>query len=130
MFNIGDRVRRVQRSTMPDAHELIGDVGTVTDVDSRYVHVKIDKNGQTDQVYLSRFELIKSNNKIMSLIEKAKLAFKSEPEKSFIKVGVMDSNENLTIDGKELLLTYLLEKNKDDFKTTVVDPILAEQEKE
>lgn len=64
----------------------------------------------------------------MNLIEKAKLAFKGEPEKTFIKAGVMDSNENLTADGQALFLTYLLKKNGDDFKTTVIDPILADEE--
>ncbi len=65
----------------------------------------------------------------MNLIEKAKLAFKGEPEKSFIKAGVMDSNENLTNEGQSLFLTYLLKKNGEDFKTTVIDPILAEDAK-
>lgn len=71
-----------------------------------------------------------TSSKIMSLIEKAKLTFKKEPERSFIKVGVMDASENLTSEGKDLLLAFLLEKNKDDFKKEVVDPILADIEKE
>ncbi len=77
-------------------------------------------------------DLVESKSPItnMSLLEKAKLAFKSEPEKSFIKVGVMDSQENLTTEGTALLLQFLLEKNKDVFKTEIVDPILKEIEDE
>lgn len=71
---------------------------------------------------------LKTTNTNMNLIEKAKLAFKGEPEKSFIKVGVMESDESLTEEGQELFLTYLLKKHGDDFKTTVVDPILKEAE--
>ena len=67
--------------------------------------------------------------KSMNLTEKFALAFKGEPEKSFIKAGVMKSDETLTEDGKQLFMTYLLRQHGDDFKKTVVDPILAEEEK-
>lgn len=63
----------------------------------------------------------------MNLKEKFALVFKGEPEKSFIKAAVMNSDESLTSDGQSLFLSYLLKKNGDDFKTTVIDPILAEE---
>lgn len=72
--------------------------------------------------------LPKSKTFSMNLKEKFALVFKGEPEKSFIKAGVMNSDESLTTDGKELFLSYLLKKNGDDFKATVVDPILAEKD--
>lgn len=97
------------------------------------VDVRIEDSGYietgNDVENLELIAPLKTTNNMASLIDQAKLAFKSEPEKSFIKIGVMDSNENLTPDGKELLLQYLLEMNKDDFKTTIVDPILAADEK-
>lgn len=65
----------------------------------------------------------------MNLAEKFALVFKGEPEKSFIKAGIMNSDESLTSDGQSLFLSYLLKKNEDDFKTIVVDPILAESDK-
>lgn len=75
---------------------------------------------------ITDWSLIKSNSNAMtSLKEKFALAFKGEPEKSFIKAGVMNTDESLTTDGKEIFLAYLLKKNGDDFKTTVIDPILA-----
>lgn len=66
----------------------------------------------------------------MNLVEKFALAFKTEPEKSFIKAGIMNPDSSMTDDGKELFMTYLLKKNGGDFKTTVVDPILAEDAKQ
>lgn len=129
-FKNGDRVERLNGKNGPFAVDMTGTVVAINSDGS--VDVQVDHlggrivNGNDS----TNLKLIKSNNVTnnMNLIEKAKLAFKSEPEKSFIKAGVMDSNENLTFDGKELFLTYLLQKNKDDFKTTVIDPILAEDE--
>ncbi len=72
----------------------------------------------------------KSEKTVMSsLIEKAKLAFKGEPEKSFIKAGVMEADETLTEEGTELFLTFLLKKHGTEFKAEVIDPILAEEAK-
>ncbi len=70
--------------------------------------------------------------KNMSLIDKASLFFKGEPEKSFIKAGVLDSSEMPTADGIKLFVAWSL-KQKDVgnlFKTDVIDPILADDKKE
>lgn len=71
-----------------------------------------------------------TNNSIINLIQKAKLALKGEPEKTFIKAGVMDSDENLTAEGQTLFLTYLLKEKAADFKAAVIDPILADKDAE
>ncbi len=75
----------------------------------------------------------RSINKInagnMTLKEKFALAFKSEPEKSFIKAGIMNSDESLTSEGRELWTAWLVRKFGAEFKTDVVDPILAEDAK-
>lgn len=63
-----------------------------------------------------------------NLIEKFKFLTKSEPEKSFIKAGIIDANGNLTTDGQALLIQYLLEKTKDDFNKDVVQPLLKDSE--
>lgn len=70
--------------------------------------------------------------KNMNIIEKAVIAFKSEPEKSFIKAGIIDSSGMPTTDGIKLVVGFLL-KDKDfapKFKTDMVDAILAEVETE
>lgn len=69
----------------------------------------------------------KTNKSLMSqLTEKFILAITSEPEKSFRKAGITNGDGLLTEEGTAIFLAYLLNKNADDFKTTVVDPILAE----
>lgn len=70
-----------------------------------------------------------SNKKTnMGLIDKMALVFKGEPEKSFIKAGVMNTDETLTKEGEAVFLAYLLKANGADFKTKVVDPILADED--
>lgn len=65
---------------------------------------------------------------IMSIISKARMLFKLEPEKTFIKAGIMDQNGNLTDDGKTLFIEFLLNKYGPEFKTEVADKIVAEDE--
>lgn len=75
-------------------------------------------------------ELISKSTKNMNLIEKFKLASKTEPEKTFIKAGVMTMDGELTPEGKGLWAAFLVKKFGEEFKTNVVDPILAEMEAE
>jgi len=72
-----------------------------------------------------------NNNKTIMTSLKAiwKSINQSEPEKTFIKAGIMDESEELTTDGKDLFIKFLFDKNVADFKKEVVDPIVAEQEK-
>ena len=71
-----------------------------------------------------------NTTKNMNLKQKFALVFKGEPERSFIKAGVMNTDESLTSDGIELVMRFVLSKFKDDFKKEIVDPILAEDNKE
>lgn len=64
----------------------------------------------------------------MTLKERFQMLTKGEPEKSFIKAGIMDMSGSLTADGRELWTQWLVKKFGDDFKKEVVDPILAEEE--
>ncbi len=77
-------------------------------------------------------ELIKSVNTIkkMSLVSRFVGRFTPEPQKTFRKLQVTNSSDELTSDGTALLLNYLLTKHQDDFKTEVCDPLLKEQEEE
>lgn len=65
-----------------------------------------------------------------SLREKMALVFKGEPEKSFIKAGVMNTDETLTSDGQAVFMAWLLKENGTKFKSEVVDPILADMKKD
>lgn len=65
-----------------------------------------------------------NNKSIMStLYSKFRMGIKSEPEKSFIKKGIMNADESLTSAGTDLLLAFLISKFKDEFKKEVVDKI-------
>jgi hypothetical protein len=55
------------------------------------------------------------------------LAFKSEPDRSFRKAGITNGDDFLTDDGQKIFLSWLLKKHGDDFKTAVVDDLLAEE---
>lgn len=78
-------------------------------------------------VRLKDCEVINSSTNMSSLtlIEKIRLASKSEPEKSFIKAGVTNMDGTFTDQGKVAFFEYLLQANKDDFNTKVVQPILV-----
>lgn len=56
--------------------------------------------------------------------------FVKEPEKTFIKIGIMNEDRTLTSDGKDLYLNWEFEKNKDAFKKEVADPILEDMKKD
>jgi len=69
-----------------------------------------------------------NKNKSMNLKEKFILAITSEPKKSFRKAGITNGDDLLTEDGEKVFLTWLLEKNSDEFKKEVVDELLKEEE--
>lgn len=77
-------------------------------------------------------EFFNSNkNSIMTDVKQAfNQLFLKEPQKSFQKAGVTDGSNQLTSDGRDIFLAWLLEKHGDDFKKEVVDPILKSQEDE
>lgn len=64
-----------------------------------------------------------NNLKNMLLLEKLQLALKSEPEKSFIKLGILNAKEQLTEEGEKLLLNWLLKENMKKFNDEVVSVI-------
>ena len=75
------------------------------------------------------YEIINDKKSTMKNIKESfVLLLKSEPEKSFRKAGITDGDDLLTNDGQLVFLTWLLNKNKDVFKTEVVDGLLADKE--
>lgn len=72
--------------------------------------------------------LTKSTTFMSSLVQKFADLFIKEPQKSFRKSGVTDTNDQLTSDGKELLMNWLLAKHKDEFLKDVITPILEAEE--
>ena len=64
-----------------------------------------------------------------NLITTFKNITRTEPNKTFVKAGVMNEELALTSEGKELFIQFMFDKHADEFKKDVVDAILAEQEK-
>lgn len=82
------------------------------------------------QVVAENYKNYKNNKTIMSnLITTFKNITRSEPNKTFVKAGVMNEDLSLTSEGKELFIQFMFDKHATEFKTEVVDAILAEQEK-
>jgi hypothetical protein len=73
-------------------------------------------------------EIISSSSSDMTLQQKLVLAFKSEPEKSFIKAGITNIDGSFTSEGLQVFTAWLLKKYGNDFKAEVVDMLLAETE--
>ncbi len=129
-FKVGDRFKVVGGLTANTHCE--GDTGVVVKVHGNNKYdLKWDKDGTYTTYWTNDndMKLISSSN-MKTLKEKFALKFKKEPEKSFIKAGILDMNENLTEEGREVFESYLLKKFGEDFKTEVVDPILSEKDEE
>jgi len=147
-FKVGDRVRWLvkereegyfNKGWFPYLH-----LGKVIKYEQGRPYVRMDyfenhkKDGDSEPldslVEESEIELVEETltNKIktinMSLINTFKKLTRSEPEKTFVKAGVLNEELTLTEDGKELFLNYMFEKEKVEFKKEVVDAIVKENE--
>jgi hypothetical protein len=61
----------------------------------------------------------------MSLIQKFKQLVMSEPQKTFSKFGILDSEGDLTTEGRVLFTQFLLSKFGTEFKADVLDKMEA-----
>lgn len=66
----------------------------------------------------------------MSLITQFKQLFTTEPQKTFIKLGITTESGTLTDEGVALLIQHLFHKEQETFYTEVAKPLFDEQEKE
>lgn len=132
-FKVGDKVKII-RTTTNDSKPFFGE--TVIIEGFREFESSYDKIYYTFNDGLAVWEkdliLVKSvnnNNKIMNILETIKLTRKSEPEKTLVKAGLMNMDESLTSEGKEVLNDLILQDYKDKMKAQA-DIILAEQKVE
>lgn len=139
-FQVGDRVVRTKGSHYG---MFVGDEGTVTEVNdgshSFSVSVKMDKNGDiAPSCNAENLKLLSSVSNIknaltgkpimQNLVTTFKSLFVAEPQKTFQKAGIVDTNGDLTPDGTKVFLAWMLQTNGVAFKTAVADQIVAEQE--
>lgn len=130
-FNVGDKVRRLGAGGS-NGSVRPGDIVTIayyTGSGTLRVLEDTARVSHSEKYY----ELVESTSKntilMASLTSKFALAFKGEPEKSFIKAGVLDEKEQFTTEGRQVFEQWLLKKYGNDFKKEVIDPILAEDAK-
>lgn len=140
-FKVGDRFKVVGK--LSSNFDVEGQIGTVVRVnsgkknyqvrfdESSHIHANWSDDGDMQLLEYGDMQLIeRANNKSMNLQERVAIAFKGEPEKSFIKAGVMNIDGTLTVEGREVWTAFLVKKFGDEFKTTVIDPMLAEEKAE
>lgn len=111
--------------------------GKVEWIEGDYFVVSYTRSGSDTQLGFKRksLKLVQSNYKkaantpVKNMIDNLKTFFKNlgvtEPEKSRRAADITDDQGDLTSQGKDLFIAYLLTKNEADFDTTVVQPILA-----
>lgn len=125
---VGDRVRRFQGGQ--NGTMCVNGTGVVLSVSGNNPYSKIKVQSDADNVIIEHDRMnltkISSNNvkNMNTLTEKFALAFKKEPEKTFIKAGVMKADGTLTSEGNAIFIGYLLQKFGADFKKDVVDEIV------
>lgn len=127
-FKIGDTII-VKKQGVIRGSRPYGYVGKITSIDDNRVEddvIYFLDNG--NGIYGQDVDNNNINN--MNIIEKFTLNLKSEPEKSFRKAGIINGDDLLTDDGQKIFLTWLLSKNKQEFRTEVVDGILDEMKEE
>ncbi len=137
-IKVGDRIRCLDSHNGAGVEEApkVGEIYTVKCVKNENVYVNDGSDGRGQKcncgnhsswvLYPQHYEIIETS---MNLLQKFRLSMKGEPEKTFIKAGIIDSDEKFTTEGKELFNAFLLKKFGDDFKKEVVDPLIAEEPK-
>ncbi len=101
----------------------MGDVLAIRDSNPRYPY----QTSFSGTSWFGEHELQSLINENMDLRETAKMVFMTEPEKSFVKAGIQTVDGNLTSDGVKIWNDFLVRKFGAEFKTEVVDLILAQQ---
>jgi hypothetical protein len=152
-FKIGDRVKLVSSSyVVSHGNPIYGKymvngkveyvTGMVVDI-LRYRSLPVKVSWENDSLnyynhsdleIVKEQEVIKVNevdckNIMSTLIQKFKVMTAKEPEKTFIKAGVMNEQFQMTQSGVELFNEFLVQKFKEEFKTEVVDKIVEEDAK-
>jgi len=88
-----------------------------------------NNNRDCTKIKLVNKTISKINTSFMSTLKQTlKRLTRKEPAKTFIKVGFMDENEDITTKGREALEFILWEKYTEELKA-LADKITAEEEK-
>jgi hypothetical protein len=87
--------------------------------------IYLEENGEESVILIFTNFINKDNKKFMSnTMSKVRELFRKEPEKTFIKSGFMDDSENITDDGKEVLMSILWKEKEKELKE-IADKIVG-----
>ncbi len=128
-YKVRDRILNVSLSTAGNLNK--GKKGTVSEVRDLWVQVKYDDGNIGESSTPEKdYKIIKKHkNLFMSLQEIVSGLFKTEPQKSRERAGIVDSSNLLTEEGKDIYLNYLLSNDK-TFDADIVAPVIAVMDKE
>lgn len=129
-FKVGDKVRVINKSTGDNYESWTknrffpdGIIGRYNDICDYYV-INGDHFKEKDLEFINEESIIKN----MTLKQKFTNMFITEPKKSLIKAGLMDTEGIATDDGVKVYVGYLMMKDA-TFKSEVVDALVAEESK-
>lgn len=129
-FKVGDRIKTTS-NPMASAIYRNREATIIRDEGTGYapLRLRFDNGDECNWVYENDLVIIKKARNIMSKItDKFTLTFKKEPEKTFLKAGIIDNTDLLTTDGQSIFLSWLLKKHGEEFKKDVVDDLLKDEE--
>lgn len=131
-YKIGDKVRCVYNDN--GSGRFIGKIGRITYVGDSSSHPYAIDFAPGYSFGKNEIELYDKKTNNMNITSKLAIIFKGEPQKSFIKAGIIDTSEIPTDDGIKLLVAYIIKNDlagiATGFKKDVVDPINDENNKE
>jgi hypothetical protein len=108
-FKVGDKFEIIADSV---CHSFkMGEIRTITHIVGE--HIYSTQLGNSTGCYVTPCDIKLINNNNTNMLEKFKLAFMSEPEKSLTQAGFIGSDGMITSDGQKIFLTWLLREAED-----------------
>lgn len=110
--------------------------GEILEYDSQYpsykTYIRLVINGQKNAnghntYYFAKLPINFTPTLMSTVKERFALLLKSEPEKTFRKAGITNGDDILTEEGRDIFLSWLLQKHGEEFKKEVVDKIIKEE---
>lgn len=128
-FKVGDRVKRLRGKCQSAIENKIYKV-VINDSGSLAIGEPRGDLCECQHEWTLVENNILNNKTNMTTLEKFSLVFKKEPEKSFVKAGITNSDDLLTDDGQKIFLSWLLKKHGDEFNKEVVSELIKGYNKE
>lgn len=83
--------------------------------------------GKTNKWDITENFIKGKTSKMNSITSKIRNVFRTEPNKSLHKAGIINDCNELTSEGRDAFIEWLFEQNKTKFTEEVIKPILEEE---